>query len=64
MKKIITNAPCALAAYLVQKLKENPAQLKEKAEDILKFVQEKVQQLAHDEFYTKWKGDKNLQDFQ
>ena len=20
--------------------------------------------MAHDEFYTKWKGDKNLQDFQ
>ena len=43
--------------------KEHPAQLQEKAQDIFKFVRRKVQSLAHDEFYTKWKGDRNLQDF-
>ena len=38
----------------------HPVQLKENAEDILKVVQKTIS----DEFYTKWKWDKNLQDFQ
>ena len=71
MKKIITNAPFMRFSFHIatahvyehiqqKKLDINkapPAQLKETAEDILKFVQfvKKVQKLAHDEFYTKWK---------
>ena len=38
----------------------HPVQLKENAEDILKVIQKTIS----DEFYTKWKWDKNLQDFQ
>ena len=33
----------------------HPAQLKENAEDILKVIQKTIS----DEFYTKWKWDKN-----
>ena len=69
MKKIITNALCALqfpyshstnvCEHIQQKKlyvnKAPPVKLKETAEDILKFLQKKVQKLAHDEFYTKWK---------
>ena len=48
MKKIITNAFCALYCFQPQwkRLdvnKAHPVELKEKAEDILKFVRRKVQ---------------------
>ena len=51
MKKIITNAFCALYCFQPQHIqwkrlgvnKAHPVELKEKAEDILKFVRRKVQ---------------------